>query len=159
MATDTVWNGKMTDLAEMRGKLTYYTSAMSLFLNMVSVGTIGKVDRQMTNAGGDLKEIKVAVNSITAQLMSKSTRHEGSILTAYAGDDRAIWKEFRRELLDDGFSSEVIRKHKGLIKAYIEELGSRGLLDEEDPNDEAEYSLHRDAQSTIEAATAHNSNT
>lgn len=152
-------NGKMTDLAEMRGKLTYYTSAMSLFLNMVSVGTIGRVERQMNNAGGDLEEIKVAVNSITAQLMSKSTRHEGSILTAYAGDDRAVWKEFRRELLEDGFSSSVIRKHKGLIKAYIEELGSRGLLDEEDPNDEAEESPHRDVKPPIEGATAHDSKT
>ena len=113
----------------------------------------------MNNAGGDLKEIKVAVNSITAHLMSKSTRHEGSILTAYADDDRAVWKEFRRELLEDGFSSSVIRKHKGLIKAYIEELGSRGLLDEDDPNEEEEEeSLYRDFKSTIEGATAHDSN-
>lgn len=151
-------NGKMTNLAEMRGKLTYYTSAMSLFLNMVSVGTMGRVERQMNNAGGDLREIKVAVNSITAHLMSKSTRHEGSILTAYADDDRAVWKEFRRELLEDGFSSSVIRKHKGLIKAYIEELGSRGLLDDEDPNDEAEQSPYCDVESTVEGVTAHDSN-
>lgn len=38
----------------------------------------------------------------------------------------------------DGVSSSVIRKHKGLIKAYIEELGSRSLFDEKDPNDDAE---------------------
>lgn len=152
-------NGKMTDLAEMRGKLTYYTSAMSLFLNMVSVGTMGRVERQMDNAGGDIKEIKVAVNSITAHLMSKSTRHEGSILTAYADDDRAVWKEFRRELLEDGFSSSVIRKHKGLIKAYIEELGSRGLFDEEDPNDEAEESPYCDVESVDEGATGHDPKT
>ena len=151
-------NGKMTNLAEMRGKLTYYTSAMSLFLNMVSVGTMGRVERQMNDAGGDLKEIKVAVNDITAHLMSKSTRHEGSVLTAYAYDDRAVWKEFRRELLVDGFSSSVIRKHKGLIKAYIEELGSRGLLDEEDPNDEAAESPYCDVESIIEGDAAHDSN-
>lgn len=152
-------NGKMTNLAEMRGKLTYYTSAMSLFLNMVSVGTMGRVERQMNNAGGDLKEIKVAVNSITAHLMSKSTRHEGSILTAYADDDRAVWKEFRRELLEDGFSSSVIRKHKDLIKAYIEELGSRGLLDEEDPNEKEEESLYCDVESIIEGDAAYDSKT
>ncbi|KAM0800783.1 hypothetical protein BDR22DRAFT_233856 [Usnea florida] len=145
-------NGKMADLAAMRAKLTYYTSAMSLFLNMVSMGTMGRVERQMNDTGGDLKEIKAAVNGITAQLMSSSNRHEGSVLTAYADDDRAVWKEFRRELLEDGFSSSVIRKHKRLIKAYIEELGSRGLFDEEDPNmDMEEHSC--DVDSPVEQAT------
>lgn len=135
-------NGKITDLATMRSKLTYYTSAMSLFVNMVSMGTMGRVERQMNDAGGDLKDIKLAVNSITAHLMLSSDRHEGSVLTAYADDDRAVWKEFRRELVGDGFSSSVIRKHKRLIKAYIEELGSRGLFDEEDSKDDAEEQSH-----------------
>ena len=151
-------NGTMGDLAEQRGKLTYYTSALSLFLNMVSMGTMGRVERQMTDAGGELKEIKVAVHGITAHLMSRSNRHEGSILTAYADDDRAVWKEFRRELVEDGFSSSVIRKHKRLIKAYIEELGSRGLLDEEDPNDNAEEQCC-DVDSAVEGGTAHDRET
>ena len=151
-------NGKMADMAEMRAKLTYYTSAMSLFLNMVSMGTMGRVERQMNDTGGDLKEIKAAVNGITAHLMSSSNRHEGSVLTAYADDDRAVWKEFRRELLGDGFSSSVIRKHKGLIKAYIEELGSRGLFDDEYPDmDVEEHSC--DIDSPVERATSYNSET
>ena len=144
-------NGKMADIAEMRAKLTYYTSAMSLFLNMVSMGTMGRVERQMNDTGGDLKEIKTAVNGITAYLMSSSNRHEGSVLTAYAGDDRAVWKEFRRELVEDGFSSSLIRKHKKLIKAYIEELGSRGLFDE-DPNMDVEEHCC-DVNSPVEQAT------
>ena len=131
-------NGKVSDMAELRARLTYYTSAMSLFLNMVSLGTMGRVERQLNDAGGDLKEIKVSVNEIIAKLMSKSQGREGSILTAYADDDRAVWKEFRRELVHDGFSSSIIRKHKRLIKSYIEELGSRGLLDDVNPDNVAE---------------------
>ena len=151
-------NGKMVDLADWRAKLTYYTSAISLFLNIVSMGSMGRVERQMNNAGGDLREIKVAVNSITAHMMSRSNRNEGSILTAYVDDDRAVWKEFRRELVEDGFSSSVIRKNKRLIKAYIKELGSRGLLDEEDPNHDAEEQyFHLD--SVVEEALAPNSET
>lgn len=57
----------------------------------------------MNGAGGDLKVIKVAVHGIIARLMSSSNRHEDSVLTAYADDDRAVWKDFRRELLGDGF--------------------------------------------------------
>ncbi|CAD6578141.1 MAG: hypothetical protein ASARMPRED_008550 [Alectoria sarmentosa] len=147
-------NGKMVDLADMRGKLIFYTSSMSLFLNIVSMGAMGRVERQMNDAGGDLKDIKVAVNGITAQLMSSSIRHEGSVLTAYADDDRAVWKEFRRELVEDGFSSSVIRKHKSLIKAYIEELGNRGVFDEVDPNDDAEERCCY-AASVVEGAMAY----
>ena len=131
-------NGKISDMAELRARLTYYTSAMSLFLNMVSLGTMGRVERQLNDAGGDLKEIKASVNEIAAELMSKSKREEGSVLTAYTNDDRAIWKEFRRELIQDGFTSSIIRQHKELIKSYIEELGSRGLLDDVDPDNAAE---------------------
>ena len=115
---------------------------------------MGRVERQMNDAGGDLRDIKLAVNGITAHLMSSSIRHEGSVLTAYADDDRVVWKEFRRELVEDGFSSSVIRKHKSLIKAYIEELGNRGLFDEVDPNDDAEE-RYCYAASVVEGATAY----
>ncbi len=131
-------NGTMADLVDLRARLTYYTSAMSLFLNMISMGTIGRVEQQLDNAGGDLKEIKIAVNEITAKMMSKSKLGEGTILTAYEDDDTAVWKEFRRELVRDGFSSSIIREHKKLIKGYIEELGSRGVLDEVGQNADIE---------------------
>ena len=125
-------NGTMMDLADLRSKMTFHASALSLLLNMVSLGTMGRVEQQINNAGGDLKEIKQVVNGITAQLMTRSN-HEGSILTAYADDDKAVWKDFRRELVAEGFSSSVIDKHKYLIKAYIRELGARGLLDDQEP--------------------------
>lgn len=125
-------NGTMMDLADLRSKMTFHASALSLLLNMVSLGTMGRVEQQMNDAGGDLKEIKQVVNGITAHLMTRSN-HEGSILTAYSDDDKAVWKGFRRELVAEGFSSSVIEKHKYLIKAYIRELGARGLLDDPEP--------------------------
>ena len=128
-------NGEMTDMADLRSKMTYYTSALSLFLNTVSLGTVGRVEQQMNDAGGGLKEIKQAVNNITTRLVSReiSGRSEGSVLTTYPDDEKAVWKEFRRELIEDGFSSAVIQEYKDLIKAYVKELASRGLLDDEDP--------------------------
>lgn len=122
-------NGTMMDLADLRSKMTFHASALSLLLNMLSLGTMGRVEQQMNDAGGDLKEIKQVVNGITAHLMTRSN-HEGSILTAYPDDDKAVWKDFRRELVVEGFSSSVIDKNKHLIKAYIRELGARGLLDD-----------------------------
>ena len=125
-------NGKMGDLVDLRTKITYYTSVLSLYLNMVAAGSMGRIEKQMEEAGGDLKELKAAVTSITAKLMAGSNK-EGSILTSYADDDKAVWREFRRELVKDGFSSSSLKRHKIIIKAYFEELGCRGFLDEENP--------------------------
>ncbi|KAL6722275.1 hypothetical protein ACLMJK_001382 [Lecanora helva] len=129
-------NGEMGDLANLRGKLVLYTSTMSFYLNMVSVGTVGRVEQQMHNAGGVLKDLQLAVNSIAAQFSAKSA-HEGSIsvFTNYADDDKGFWRELRRELVHDGFSSSTIRHHKHTIVKYIQELGNRGLLDDPEPLD------------------------
>lgn len=134
-------NGEMQDLTDLRAKLVYYTSALSLFLNMISIGSVGRVEKRMEEAGGDLREIKLAVNGITAHLLAGSKR-EGSVLTAYADDDKAVWKEFRRELVSEGFSSATIHKHKDLIKAYVRELASRGLLDERDTYGGDDEAIH-----------------
>ena len=127
-------NGELANVRDLRLKLTYYTSNLSLFLNMVSMGSMGMVEKQMYEAGGDLRDIRRAVNGITAHLMSGVTR-EGSVLTDYAEDDKAFWREFRRELVREGFSSAVIREHKDTIQAYVKELGSRGFFDDEDLKD------------------------
>ena len=74
-------NGEMADLADIRSRLVFYTSSTSLFLNMLSLGSMGRVEQQMNHAGGELKEIRLAVNSITAHLMAAD--REGSVLTAY----------------------------------------------------------------------------
>jgi hypothetical protein len=121
-------NGEMQDLGQLRAKVSHYTSAISLFLNMLTVGSLGKIEQQMDSGGDDLRAIRHAVNSITAHLLSD--HREGSVLTNYEDDDKAVWKAFRRELVADGFSSAIIHKHKKLIKAYVIELGDRGLLDD-----------------------------
>lgn len=123
-------NGELAEMRDLREKLTYYTSALALFVNMVSMGSIGRIERQMEDAGGDIREMRIAFNGITAHQLSACNR-EGSVLTTYADDDKAVWKEFRKELMGEGFSSSFIGKHKQLIKAYIRELGDWGLLDDE----------------------------
>ena len=122
-------NGEIADMRDIRAKITYYTAALSLLLNIISLGYTGRVEQQMNNAGVELREIKSAVNFITAQKLASS--HEGSVLTTYADDEKAVWKEFRRELIADGFNSDVISRHKLVIKAYVSELAERGLLDEQ----------------------------
>lgn len=122
-------NGEMQDLNELRFKLTTSTQALSLFLNMLSIGSQGKVEQYMNSQGPELKEIKTSVNWIAAMLQAKSPG-EGSILTTYTNDDKLFWKEFRRELVKEGFPSSVIKKHRKVITEYVMEIGNRGALDD-----------------------------
>ena len=124
-------NGEVGDIGKLRSKVVLYTSNMTFYLNMVSMGAVGRIEQKMNNAGGILKDLQLAVNSITAHFIAKST-YEESVFTSYADDEKTVWREFRRELVRDGFSSSVIRNHKRTIMKYVKELGSRGLLDDQD---------------------------
>ena len=121
-------NGVVADVAALRSKITYYASSLTLFLNMISLGTIGNIEAKMDKAGGDLQDIKTAVNHITAHLMA-TAGEEGSVLTAHTNDDRGAWRELRRRLLEDGFQDSLVRKHMDIIMAYVKELGDRGMYD------------------------------
>ena len=140
-------SGVVADVAELRSRVTYYTSALSVLLNLISLGTVGEVEEKMDRAGGDLKDIKIAVNSITARLMA-TAGHEGSVMTAYTNDDRDAWRELRRGLASDGFSDSLIRKHKKKIIAYVKELGNRGILDTDGADEfEGRASMSREQDS------------
>ncbi len=132
-------NGEMLDLAELRLKVATSTSALTLFLNLLSIGSQGKVESYMESQGDELKEMRRSLNWITASMQAKAPKAgEGSILTTYAGDDKAIWKDFRRELIREGFSSEVLERHMETIKDYVIELGNRGALDDVEDDTELE---------------------
>ncbi|KAL8999142.1 MAG: hypothetical protein Q9169_001921 [Polycauliona sp. 2 TL-2023] len=120
--------GVVVDVAELRSRVTYYTSALSLFLNLVSVGTLGAVETKMDQAGGDLQDIKAAVNRITASLLATG-RQEDSVLTTYTNDDKDAWRELRRGLHQAGFRDSVVRKHMNTIMAYVKELNDKGVLE------------------------------
>lgn len=51
-------------------------------------------------------------------------------MTTYGDDEKEVWKQFRRELIGDGTSSDFIHKHKPRIKRYLHELAEKGELDE-----------------------------
>jgi len=127
----------MLDLDKIRSELTTYTQAITLSLNLLGLNSQGKVERYMESHGDDLRDIKASLNWITAkfQVREGSTHGERSILSSYVGDDKEVWKIFRRELIQDGFSSQVLKRHKETIKKYVVELGARGVLDDAVPDE------------------------
>jgi hypothetical protein len=146
-------NGEMQDLGKIRSELATYTQAMTLFLNLLSIGSQGKVEAYMDSHGEELREIKHSLHWVTAS-MQASSHEEKSILTSYAEDDKAVWKAFRRELIKEGVSSRLLEKHKKTIKRYVMELGERGILDEM-VQEEAEMNLESCDISTIQESNPH----
>jgi hypothetical protein len=108
-------NGEMLDLGKIRSELATYTQAMTLFLNLLSIGSQGKVEAYMDSHGEELRETKHSLHWVTAS-MQASSHEEKSILTSYAEDDKAVWKAFKRELVKEGVSSRLLEKHKKTIK-------------------------------------------
>jgi hypothetical protein len=125
-------NGEMQDLDKIQSELATYTQAITLSLNLVGLGIQGEFERYMESQGDELRDIKARVNWLTAKFQVKegSTHGERSILSSHLGDDKEVWKMFRRELIQDGFSSKVLSRHKETIKSYVMELGARGVLDD-----------------------------
>ncbi len=121
-------NKELGTLNDLRQKARYYTGAISTLLNTVAIGSLGRIENSLDEAG--LKDIKPAIEVIAERLISMS-HGEGSVLTAYANDDRAVWKKLRRELIRENIvPSDIISKNKGLITRFIQELGERGVLDD-----------------------------
>jgi hypothetical protein len=82
----------------------------------------------MDSHSSELREIRQSVNWISSSMQAKIK--EGSIWTSYADDDKAFWRIFGRELVKEGFSSAILRKHESIIKDYLTGLGSRGAFDD-----------------------------
>lgn len=122
-------NSQKADLGDFRSKLVSYTSEMLLYLNLVSMSTVGRIEQRMNRDEGVLRDIKVAVEKKTAHAVLGANR-EGSVWTTYTSDDAGFWRGLRRDLVKDGLPSAAIHKHKRLIKQYVKELGARGILDE-----------------------------
>jgi hypothetical protein len=105
-------NSEVQELDRFRFKISTYLSIMMLHLNM--------------STGSEMRKMKVSIDSIASRMASG---HEGSLLTSYDDDDKAAWKELRRELHQEGFEDSFIRENRRLIMIYVRELGDKGIFD------------------------------
>lgn len=122
-------NGPMKDVAQIRLKISTYTTAITISLTLLSLGSRGEAERQLSRQLGELKGITESVNMLVAKL--NATSYEGSIWTKCTDDDVGFWRDFRRQLIKKGYKSHVIRQHESLIQAYVRELDSRGVLNDQ----------------------------
>jgi hypothetical protein len=115
-------NSEMQELSQFRDKISTYLGIIMLHLNV--------------STGSEMRKIKVSIDGIAAKMASG---HEGSLLTSYGEDDKAAWKELRRELHREGFEDSFIRKNRHSIMDYVRELGDEGAFDEAEPSAADDY--------------------
>lgn len=75
--------------------------------------------------------MKMVIDSLACDI--RAGKRESSVMTTYPEDDQDIWRQFRRELIGEGFTSETIRKFSKDLKIYLRTLSAEGRLDEEPP--------------------------
>jgi hypothetical protein len=119
-------NGEVKDLAEIILNISICTTAITMSLHLISLGSQGRVERLLSHQRGHLKGVRKSVNLVLARLNSRF--RERSIMAIYSNDEKGFWKCLRRELVKDGFRRDVLHGKKGLILAYVKELGARGVL-------------------------------
>jgi hypothetical protein len=101
-------NAEMDQLGDIRMKLINHKTSITMLLETVQLHETGRMAAAIDNHGGQLDMILDKVDHIAARIGQKN----GSIMTTYDDDDKEVWKQFRRELVAEGFSSDVLQQHK-----------------------------------------------
>ncbi|QSZ35449.1 hypothetical protein DSL72_008319 [Monilinia vaccinii-corymbosi] len=122
-------SGGMDQLGGIRVKLISHKTTLSLFLDSIQMHENSKMAESLHLQGEQLDIILDKVDHIAAKMSLRS----GTSMTSYEDDDTEVWKQFRRELISEGFSSDVLQQHKDVLRAYIRQTELDGLLVEETP--------------------------
>jgi hypothetical protein len=101
-------SNEMDDLGSIRMKLINHKTSITVFLDTVQLHESGRMSLVLDNQNGQLDMILDKVDNIAARMSQRA----GSIMTTYDDDDKEVWKQFRRELIEEGFSSDVLQQHK-----------------------------------------------
>jgi hypothetical protein len=106
---------EMDTLGTIRVKLISHRTNLALFLDTIPLHQNGGLATTLDNHGGELDVILDKVDNIAAR-MGKGNR---SMLTSYENDDKEVWKQFRKELVAEGVSSDVLTQHKVQLLFFI----------------------------------------
>ncbi|KAF5516115.1 hypothetical protein CGCS363_v001935 [Colletotrichum siamense] len=143
----------------IRTKLANQKTSIDMFLDTIQLQNPTKAQRIVNEQGGNLDNIKDKVDAIAARLFAR--RHSG-----VGDDDEDLWQQFRTELEREGFSKEVLRKNKEVLRAYIRELEEstgndatappsvRGLLAQERGETYGSYNDRRKAVPAVDPRTS-----
>jgi hypothetical protein len=100
----------MDTLGSIRVKLISHQTSLTSFLDRIQLHQSGDMAPTLDNQDVQLDVILDKVDAIAA-----IGQRSGSILTGYDDDDKEVWKQFRRELIKEGFSDDILAQHKVIL--------------------------------------------
>lgn len=122
-------NGDMKDIPDIRQKIISYISRITVFLNVLSVSSLGDVRN-------DTKDILKELRAYAASHPPNHVRDDKSVLTSYGDDDKAIWKEFRRKAIKNGCSSATLDKNMPALLDFMESLDGKNATKVHKPHED-----------------------
>lgn len=131
------FGSKIQALGEVRGKIILYTTTISVVLDAMQLRATGRLEDKLDATNTAMKDgfqsIKLVMVEEVMKAKSLAQRQSTTSLlsmSTYNEDDKEIWKDFRRELVTKGFTSNQLDKHKDTLLAYMLKLEQSGVLDE-----------------------------
>jgi hypothetical protein len=118
------------DLGPLRERLVLQISAISAYMSTIGVGSLGRIEETVDT----LHAMKSVIDGIASEI--RAGKREESVMTTHSNDDKEVWRQFRRELLGEGFTSEDIQRHSSHLKSHLRRLRREGLLEEDEPAEE-----------------------
>lgn len=115
------------DCLEYRGNLAFYTARLSEFLQMVGLGSLGRIEQKIEGIKGELPILMSKLDQMCAEFRIVGDKE--SLLSDHTDDEKFVWKTFRSKLNKAGFTSNVLREHEAAMFLRIRELTKCGLLD------------------------------
>ncbi|MCJ1246844.1 hypothetical protein MMC30_004053 [Trapelia coarctata] len=144
-AGKTLWHryrfgSKMEDLATIRSKTIVYTSTISVLLDTMQLKATGriesKIDDGFAKVTGLIEDNFGAMRKSIFQIatQARAAQRSGSVLSStslstFTGNDKEVWRDFKRVLLAQGFRSRTLHEHKEVLLAYMMKLNQSGILD------------------------------
>ena len=110
---------------DLNQRLTKTTTALGAYVSVLGITS------QSGAENGLLPYIIRKIDDLAAQTRNGNSS-TSSVMTSYSNDDKTVWKEFRRDLMNSGFRSSDIHQYSAALKTYLYRLQRNGMLDEDD---------------------------
>lgn len=115
-------------LNDIKRELVKETTSISAYLSVLGLSSQGRVENEL------LPELLRKIDHVAARMRKgNSTIHSTITMTTVDGDDKSLWRDFRRDLLRDGIRGRDVKRHSIALQTYLGQLQRRGMLDEDVP--------------------------
>ena len=135
------------DLSKLRIRLNQHVTDLSAFLLTVELESIDVIGQNVAALPDViLQGVSVAVGNLIGSHTADNRSARGSVMTNYEDDDKQVWRQFRRELVQSGVKSEDIKKHRHALHDFLASITApnTATVDEETPHEPALSDLRGD---------------